>query len=105
MEMLVSGINSITQSVFAVFEYKPVVAETFYKIAFVKSAIMKPDEIKKVIGQQYGRGDIQLIANFIQPLLKIIFIKRHVGGVNHIPFYFIFFRYFSPYPHSTNYIA
>ena len=91
--------------ILAVFEYKPVVAEALDKVALVKSAIVKSDEVQEMIGQQHGRGDIELVAYLVQPCLEIIFIERHVGRVNHIPLYFIFPRDFSPYSHSLNYIA
>ncbi len=37
--------------ILAVFEYKPVVAEALDKVALVKSAIVKSDEVKEMIGQ------------------------------------------------------
>ena len=35
----------------AVFEYKPVVAEDLDKVALVKSAIVKSDDVQEMIGQ------------------------------------------------------
>ena len=48
---MISIVYRYRVSILAVFEYKPVVAEALDEVALVKSAIVKSDEVKEMIGQ------------------------------------------------------